>query len=191
MKANTSFAAISGAVPFGPPALRRWPAAAGVAALLEFAAIAPEQVPLREHGAADAGQDTVASSSSEPSGGLIYEREFFVYTARQRDPFLPPRRSGTTGTFTDGIRLLGIIHHDRTDLSVVLLGNVRTTVDEADSRIADGRRRKAVRLRLGQSLGDMRLARIRPDHIVLEVDMPTGVVRRMLQISQANERTPS
>ncbi len=191
MRANKSFAAVSGAVPLGLPALTLWPVAAGVTALLEFAAIAPGQAPLREHAAAGAGQDTVASSGSEPSEGLIYERELFVYTARQRDPFLPPKRSGATGTLTDDIRLLGIIHHDRTELSVVLLGNVRTTVDEADSRAADGPRRKTVRLRLGQSIGDVRLAQIRSDHIVLEVDMPTGVVRRMLQISQTNERIPS
>lgn len=132
-----------------------------------------------------------AEEDSNLSGRLIYEREFFVYTARQRDPFLPPGRLGTTGTFTDGIRLLGIIHHDRTELSVVLLGNIPTGVGAAGSRVPEGRPRETVRLRLGQALGDVRLSQIHSDHIVLEVDMPEGVVRRILQISQTHERIPS
>ena len=151
----------------------------------------PEQPLPREHASAGASQDTVASSDSELSGRLLYAREFFVYTARQRDPFLAPRRSGTTGTFTDGIRLLGIIHHNRPELGVVLLGNTPPGVDEAHSGALGGRRRETVRLRLGQTLGDMRLAQIHSDHIVLEVDLPTGVVRRMLQIPRTDERIPS
>lgn len=191
MTANRSFASISGTIPFRLPALGLWPVAAWVTALLETGSVRPQQALPSAHAAAHFGQDTVAAGMSEPSGWLIHERESFVYTARQRDPFVPPTRTTTTGTFTAAIRLLGIIRHDRADLGVVLLDTMRTAVDETDSRVPDGSPPQAVRLRLGQTLGDMRLTRIHSDHIVLEADVPTGVVRRVLRIPRTNERIPS
>jgi len=185
MTANRSFAAISWTIPFRLPALGLWPVAAWVTAFLEAGSVRPQQVP------PSFGQDTVAAGISEPSNGLIHERESFVYTARQRDPFVPPKRSTTTGAVTDAIRLLGIIRHDRADLGVVLLDTMRTAVDETDSRVPGGNPPQAVRLRLGQTLGDMRLTRIHSDHIVLEADVPTGVVRRVLRVPRTNERIPS
>lgn len=191
MTANTSPVVKSRRIPWRLRVPGLWPAAAGFTALVEFAAIGPEQAPSQEHAVADTGQDTVAPGNSDPSGGLMYERELFAYTPRQRDPFLPPDGSGGTGALLEGIRLLGIIHHDRTSLSVVLLGNVRTVVDQRDSRAGDARRPQTVRLRPGQTIGHMRLARIHSHHVVLEAATPTGVVRRMLRIPQASERNPS
>ncbi len=126
-----------------------------------------------------------------PPGGPVYERETFAYTARQRDPFVAPMRSGPPRTVADGARLLGIIHHDRPDLGVVLLGDVRAGAEHVDSTGRGARAPGTVRLRLGQTLGDMRVAQIHSDHIVLEADTPDGVVRRMLRISRTNERNPS
>lgn len=186
MKANTSFAPRHGNAPPGLRSRTLWPVAAGVTALVGVAAIAPEQTRSREYVAAEAGQDTVTSNATGPSGGFAYERESFVYTPRQRDPFLPTDGSGTMGAITDGIRLMGIIHHDGTNLDVALLGNVRTDVVGAGSRDGGGPRQGTVRVRPGQTVGDMRLARVHADHVVLEATTADGVVRRTLRIPRTS-----
>ena len=191
MRTISPSAAIREAVVLPLQSLAGWPAAVGVAALLLFGPAGCEESGSQEHILANIAQDTATPVASQPSRGLRYERERFVYLAKRRDPFLPPDASATVGTLLNQTRILGLIHHGRADLSVVLLGGVRLEANDNGGPAGPQNRIGAVRLRLGQSVGDTRLVEIHPDHVVLEVDTPTGVVRRVLQVPRVSERSSS
>ncbi len=169
----------------------RWAMAVGGGALLQFGPVGCKQIRSQEHTAAETRQDTAGPGASRPSRALAYERERFIYAAKRRDPFLPPDDSATVGTMWDETKILGLIRHSRADLSVVLLGNVRS--DESDDSGPAGRRRRpdTVQLRLGQSVGNTRLVRIHADRVVLEVDTPAGQIRRVLHVPRVGERNPA
>ena len=122
---------------------------------------------------------------------MVYQRERFSYPVERRDPFLPLDDSGKVGTALGAARVLGLIHHARADLSVVLLGDVRS--DEIDDGDPTQREHQpgTVRLRLGESIGSTRLAEIHPYHVVLVIETPTGIRRRVVHVPRPNTWSPS
>ena len=117
---------------------------------------------------------------------LSYEREWFRYLHDgRRDPFLPTAELGDPSENASApsppARLLGIIHHpERSDLGIALLAG-----PEAMAR-PEGM--AATRLRIGQSQGGVRLARILADQVVVEAVGPEGPLRRAIRLPERSRQ---
>jgi len=136
--------------------------------------------------------DLPDQSSDRAGGGsgneMVFEREVFTYPANgRRNPFVPVGNLSADGPRIEDTRLLGIIHHPDSAYSLVLLGisgGQGGTRDILNADTGAGTGRATVRLRLGEVLGRLRIARIREDHIVIEADLPQGPATEVLTISR-------
>ncbi len=126
-----------------------------------------------------------------PRGPLAFERDFFVYAAsRGRNPFNPPTESATAVQPT-GLVLLGIVR--ATDPSratdptraVVLLA----ATGGGAGHSATGAGTHAVRLRLGEQVGSLRVVEVGADRAVVAVREP-GQRERFAELTLPR-RTPS
>lgn len=123
-------------------------------------------------------------SSVNISEGLSFRRERFTYVAAERlDPMTPPGASVTDNPMVGGVRLLGIIHHPRARLSLVLLQVVPKGGEEGGDAPTREPPPTGVRLRIGDSIGGTRISEIHPDHVVVETASPEGVNRHVLGMS--------
>lgn len=128
------------------------------------------------------------NATAQLSDPLVLSREVFTYvTEDRRDPFLPPGASMTGNPMVGGVRLLGIIHHPQADLSVVLL----ESGEGSGAGLVGGHLPPGVRLRVGESVGDARIAEIHVDHVALEIASPSGVTRRIIEMPGFNGRRGS
>jgi len=113
-------------------------------------------------------QQTPPKQPTKPTE-LVFEREVFQYPAfERRNPFKALVAADQGGPRFDQLRLMGIIHSDDPELRVAVLGTstVTTSEDGASVSVDKG---KAWYLKVGQSVGNVRIIEIRTDQIVVEV----------------------
>lgn len=127
---------------------------------------------------------------SNPSGQLVLERERFAYPGHgRRDPFQPGAASPVDGDAVPGLRVLGIIHHEIPSHSLVVL---RTGAESFGGSAGAGPgpvEPSTHRLRTGETLGSLRIVRVRPRQVVVDVTEQGAVTRRILEIRRATGRT--
>ena len=138
-----------------------------------------------------ASQDLRAySDGSDPAGRLVLERERFAYPRYgRRDPFQPLAGSPADGATVTGLQVLGIIHHEIPHYSLVLL---RTGGDPGIDPGPEALRPAQAathRLRAGDTLGPLRIVRIRNRQVVVEVTDERGVTRRILEVPRPVRRS--
>lgn len=123
----------------------------------------------------------------EPSPGaaagdsieLVFDREVFTYpTFERRDPFRP--LTGDEGPRFEDLVLMGIVLASRPEISIAVVGArpPGSTGDQAPTRL--------FRLRVGESVGNVRVVEIRQRLVVFAVEDFGAVETRMLEIP----RTP-
>lgn len=131
----------------------------------------------------DSMKEAMGSAAQIPEG-LSFHREHFSYAAEdRRDPFSPPGASVTVNPMIGGVRLVGIIHHPRAHRSVVLLQVGMQSEAEGEGGTTRELLSTGVRLRMGDSVGGTSVVEIHPDHVVVEIASPSGVDRRVLDMS--------
>jgi hypothetical protein len=100
---------------------------------------------------------------------LVFEREVFHYpTYARRNPF-KPLVSAEEGPRFEQLRLMGIIQADDPSMSVAVVGTSTVEVSEDASQVTVGEGR-AWYLKVGQSIGNIRIVEIRRDQVVVEVE---------------------
>ncbi len=143
-----------------------------------------------------------ASHSREPygdgpgsAGQLVLERERFVYPVHgRRDPFKPLAVQPADGDAVAGLQVLGIIYHRIPRHSLVLLraGGEPGVDAGAGGPGADGLRAAEAsthRLRTGDTLGPLRIVRIRHRQVVVDLTDGEGVTRRVLEAPRPVRRS--
>ena len=116
----------------------------------------------------------------------FFRRETFNYLREnRRDPFSPPGVMITGSPMVGGVRLLGIIHHPQDDLSVALLESRMQSEKGSGTRPTGMHLPGRIRLRVGDSVGDTRIAQIHVDHVVVEIASSSGVTRRIVEMPKA------
>ena len=116
--------------------------------------------------------------------GPALEREVYTYPVHERrNPFLPIDRPYHGGPEGEELRLLGVIHHPDPAYRIAVMSRPGVSVGpESGDRPGA---RMAVRLRIGEAYGDLRIAAIGIDHVVVEMEEPGGTVSRALAMPRA------
>ena len=118
-----------------------------------------------------------ASSQSAAADTVTYRREIFDYPGQgRRDPFRPLQSFASTGPRLDELTLSGILYDGESGQSVVVL------VDPSTSA--------RYRLRVGDSVGFARLARVEPRRAVFTVTgfgRDRNVVLRLKQDEESSQ----
>ncbi len=131
------------------------------------------------------------SASVDPDGSPLetpapgspprWERDNFSYVvAGRRDPFLPaPFQARPESVASLDAEVLGIISHADPRLSVAVVRVARGRADEGGvgAGVAGG----TYRVRLGDRIENMRILSIRERQVVVEVEGPAGIERRILE----------
>ena len=141
------------------------------AALVAAVALAALASPTAAQSAAPA--TSAASTRSAPGDtAIVYRREVFRYYPSGRpDPFRPLVGDADLGVRLEHLALRGVVSHTDPSRSVAVLAR------EGQQRL--------VRVRIGQSIGGIRVLAIRPNSIDVLVE-ELGVARRAtLQITRA------
>jgi hypothetical protein len=98
----------------------------------------------------------VSSSGNTPRSELVIVREEFVYSSEgRRDPFLSLMKTGELRPMISDLRLVTVIF-DPVGRSVAVMRDVAT--------------KEQYRVKVGQSLGRMRVAQIRPKEVVFTLE---------------------
>lgn len=129
------------------------------ALLLPLAASAQEPPP--------AGQQPPAQQAPTE---LVFEREVFTYPSLQRrNPFRPLSGGNQGGPRFDELRLVGIIYSDDPSGSVAVVGTstVEWSEDGSSATVQPG---QSWYLKVGQSVGNIRIVEIRREQVVVEVE---------------------
>lgn len=118
-----------------------------------------------------AGQEQAQAAQQGPQqpADLVFEREVFHYPSyERRNPFKPLVAADQGGPRFEQLRLMGIIHSDDPALSLAVLGTstVTTSEDGSSVSVTNGR---SWYLKIGQSVGNVRVIEIRQDQVVVEV----------------------
>ncbi len=100
---------------------------------------------------------------------LVFEREVFRYPAFQRRNPFRPLVAGEGGPRFEQLRVMGIIHDADPASSVAVLGTSAVTVSE-DGRSVSITEGKSWYLKVGQSIGNVRVIEIRREQVVVEVE---------------------
>jgi len=101
---------------------------------------------------------------------LVFEREVFRYPEFQRrNPFRPLVASDSGGPRFSQLRLIGIIHSDDPSLSVAIVGTsqVNLSQDASAVTLVEG---QSWYLKVGQSVGNIRIVEVRREQVVVEVE---------------------
>lgn len=113
------------------------------------------------------GQDAPPAQQAQTE--LVFEREVFRYPSfERRNPFRPLVASDQGPRF-EQLRLMGIIHASDPSESVATLGTSTVTVspDGATVTVQPG---EAWYLKVGQSIGNIRVVEIHEQRVVVEVE---------------------
>ncbi|HKJ02594.1 MAG TPA: hypothetical protein VJ997_09070 [Longimicrobiales bacterium] len=118
-----------------------------------------------------------AAQEPPPAGGppaaqteLVFEREVFAYPSFQRrNPFKPLVAGDQGGPRFEQLRLMGIIHSDDPALSVAVLGTSTVTISQ-DATTVEVQGGEAWYLKVGQTIGNIRIVEIRREQVVVEVE---------------------
>ena len=120
--------------------------------------------------AAVAAQEPPPAGPPAPQTELVFEREVFAYPAFQRrNPFRPLVASDQGGPRFEQLRLMGIIFSDDPASSVAIVGTSTVTVSE-DAATVNVQEGDAWYLKVGQSIGNIRVVEIRREQVVMEVE---------------------
>lgn len=113
------------------------------------------------------------ASAEEGEVALVYERETFVYPARNRpDPFRPLVGGEGLGPRVEDLTVKGILYARERSVALIVDGGG-----------------EMYRLRRGQTIGNARVLEIRPAQVIFAVD-EFGVVRQhVLELQRERERS--
>ena len=109
------------------------------------------------------------STSRRPATELVFEREVFGYPSfERRNPFRPLTSGDQGGPRFELLRVVGIIFSERASESVAVLGTstVEYSEDAATVTVQPG---VSWYLKVGQSVGNIRIVEIRREQVVVEV----------------------
>jgi hypothetical protein len=123
---------------------------------------AQENPPAQQQGQQPPGQ-------AQPTE-LVFEREVFTYpTLQRRNPFRPLSGSMQGGPRFEELRVVGIIFSDRPSESVAVLGTstVEYSEDASSVTVQPG---QSWYLKVGQSVGNIRVVEIHREQVVVEVE---------------------
>jgi hypothetical protein len=136
------------------------------------------------------GQDTASSLPARPahvvdSVDLVFEREAFVYPRYdRRNPFLPLVTGDEQGPRFEEIRLTGIIYSSTPQRSVAMFGLRTGQEQEPDGR---GAASQSYRVRMGETLGNVRILEIHPTRVVVLVEEFGLTEQRILELPRPGE----
>ena len=117
-----------------------------------------------------AGQEPPPPPAQQAPTELVFEREVFAYPSfERRNPFAPLTASNAGGPRFGQLRLMGIIYSETPSESVAIVGTstVEISEDAATFTVQEG---TSWYLKVGQSVGDIRIVEIRRDRVVVEVE---------------------
>lgn len=127
------------------------------------------------------GQEPPPAPPQAPTE-LVFEREVFRYPAFQRrNPFRPLVAADQGGPRFEQLRLMGIIHSENPMSSVAIVGTstVTTAEDGSSATVSDG---KAWYLKVGQSIGNVRIVEVRRDQVVVEIEEYGLTEQKIMQL---------
>jgi hypothetical protein len=137
-------AATGGAKPAGPTTA---PASAA----------APAYAARSKPGTPDQGTATVSVTEREPEGQLTFQRETFEYGSRgRRDPFVSLIKSGEIRPLFADLKLVTVLYDPTGRNSVAIMHDVST--------------KDQYRVKVGQTLGRMRVSQIQPKQVVFAIE---------------------
>jgi len=139
--------------------------------------LGPLGLSAQEQGAAAAKSD----QAKEPK--LVYEREVFHYpTYERRNPFQPLVGKDQGGPRFEQLRLIGILYDaDNPKESVATVGTSTVSVSEDGTSVSLGAGRSWY-LKVGQTLGNIRVVDISQDQVVVDVEEFGLATRKTMQI---------
>ena len=118
----------------------------------------------------------------QPPTELVFEREVFTYPGfARRNPFRPLTGSNQGGPRFESLRVLGIIYSDQPSMSTAMLGTSAVEVSEDGANVSVGVGQSWY-LKVGQSIGNIRVVEIRPDQVVVEVEEFGLTERKTMQL---------
>lgn len=120
---------------------------------------------------AAAGQEPPpAPPGQQPPTELVFEREIFAYPSfERRNPFAPLTAGNQGGPRFQQLRLMGIIFSERSSESVAIVGTSTVDVSEDGSSVSVDPGQSWY-LKVGQSVGNIRIVEIRREQVVVEVE---------------------
>lgn len=105
------------------------------------------------------------ASLSDETGEPGLDRELFVYPAGdRRDPFERPLPGNPAGTRFEDLRLIGVIHSPNVGESVALVSS-GTAIAAAAAAAGE----RTFRLRQDVVLGEMKVLRVEPEYVIVEI----------------------
>lgn len=110
------------------------------------------------------------TEQQQPPTELVFEREVFTYpTFRRRNPFLPLSGGTQGGPRFEQLRLVGIIYSEDPSSSVAVVGTstVEYSEDASTVTVQPG---QSWYLKVGQSVGNIRIVEIHREQVVVEVE---------------------
>jgi hypothetical protein len=113
---------------------------------------------------------------------LVAEREVFTYPAAgRRNPFKPLTSGYDGAPRFDQLRLMGIVFSEDPSASVAVLGTSTVQISEDGSQVSiqEG---NAWYLKVGQSLGNIRVVEIRREQVVVDVEEFGLTERKIMQL---------
>ena len=118
-----------------------------------------------------AAQEPPPAGPPQPQTELVFEREVFGYPAFQRrNPFRALVAADQGGPRFEQLRLMGIIYSDDPAMSVAVVGTSTVTISEDAAATAQLQEGDAWYLKVGQSIGNIRVVEIRREQVVVEVE---------------------
>lgn len=121
-----------------------------------------------------------AAAQQEPTE-LVFEREVFSYPSFQRRNPFKPLVAGEGGPRFEQLRVMGILYDPDPAASVAVLGTSTVTVSEDGQQVTVSEGRSWY-LKVGQSIGNVRILEIRRDQVVVEVEEFGLTERKIMQL---------
>ena len=106
----------------------------------------------------------------QPPTELVFEREVFGYpTFQRRNPFITLTGADQGGPRFQQLRLMGIIFSETPSESLAVLGTSTVEMSE-DATTVTVQEGQSWYLKVGQSVGNIRIVEIRREQVVVEVE---------------------
>ena len=130
-----------------------------------------------------AGQEEPPPRPPQTATELVFEREVFSYPAFQRrNPFEALDAADQGGPRFEQLRLMGIIFSEDPGASVAILGTSTVSVTEDGSSVTVSPDGEAWYLKVGQSIGNVRIVEVRREQVVVEVEEFGLTEQRIMQL---------
>ena len=127
-------------------------------------------------------QEPPANPPAQQATELVFEREVFSYpTLQRRNPFHPLTGGDQGGPRFEALRVVGIIYSDNPSESVAVLGTstVEMSEDGATVTVQPG---PSWNLKVGQSVGNIRVVEIHREQVVVEVEQFGLTEQKIMQL---------